>query len=153
MVIAPHEIHVGHLATIKSLFGNDCTFYSSQSATPDARVLVIDNIGMLSALYRYGEIACIGGGYNKSGIHNVLEPAVFGLPVIMGPEYQKFTEAVAMVKKGFAFEAKDATAYKDILLHLIRDEQGLAALQGYTRTYIQEHTGATAKIISLIPPL
>jgi 3-deoxy-D-manno-octulosonic-acid transferase len=153
LVIAPHEIHEAHLNSIKSLFGTNCTFYSSQSANPDARVLIIDNIGMLSALYRYGEIACVGGGYSKSGIHNVLEPAVFGLPVIIGPEYQKFTEAVQLVKKGFAFAAKDATAYGEILQHLISDEEGLTALQGFTRSYIQEHTGATAKIISLIAPL
>jgi 3-deoxy-D-manno-octulosonic-acid transferase len=151
LVIAPHEIDAGHLNSMKELFGDDCVFYSSFQGTTTARVLVIDNIGMLSSLYSYGEIACIGGGYNKSGIHNVLEPAVFGLPVIMGPEYEKFPEAVAMVKKGFAIPAKDAEQYAHILRNLMTDGEGRAALQSLIRTYIREHAGATAKILALLP--
>ncbi len=151
LVLAPHEIDAGHLQNIKVLFGDSCTFYSGSQSDKDTKVLVIDNIGMLSSLYRYGEIACIGGGYSKSGIHNVLEPAVFGLPVVMGPEYQKFSEAVAMVKKGFAFPAKDEAEYRDILQNLIADNEGRAALQGFIKTYVQEQTGATAKILALLP--
>lgn len=151
LVIAPHEIHQAHLEGIQALFGSACVLYSAFNPTVTAKVLVIDNIGMLSALYRYGEIACIGGGYSRSGIHNVLEPAVFGLPVIMGTEYKKFTEGVIMVKKGFAFPAPDAATYARILQDLIADDSGRHALQGFIRQHIREHTGATAKILALLP--
>lgn len=150
LVIAPHEIDVAHLASIQSLFGEACVFYSAYEPGTAAKVLVIDNIGMLSALYRYGDIACIGGGYSRSGIHNVLEPAVFGLPVIMGPEYKKFGEAVQMVRKGFAFPAEGTFTCKEILQSLIEDSKGLSALQNLIRMYIQEQTGATSKILALL---
>jgi 3-deoxy-D-manno-octulosonic-acid transferase len=151
LVIAPHEIDKTHLESIKALFGQQCVFYSGFQTDMKARVLVIDNIGMLSSLYCYGEIACIGGGFNRSGIHNVLEPAVFGLPVIMGPEYEKFSEAVALVKKGFAFSVNDAAEYSRVLQDLITDNEGRHALQELIKTYVQEHTGATAKILALLP--
>ncbi len=151
LVLAPHEINEAHLQDIKNLFGDSCIFYSGFQSGTSAQVLVIDNIGMLSSLYRYGEIACIGGGYNRGGIHNVLEPAVFGLPVVIGPEYQKFTEAVAMVKKEFAFPAKDEDDYRSTLQNLTLDDDGRIALQGFIKTYIHEQTGATAKILALLP--
>jgi 3-deoxy-D-manno-octulosonic-acid transferase len=153
LIIAPHEVHDAHIHSIRSLFEDVATLYSSFTPDTDARVLIIDNIGMLSSLYRYGEIACIGGGYSRSGIHNVLEPAVFGLPVIMGPEYQKFSEAVTMVKKGFAHPAADADTYIRILSELIQDDDGRHALQGLIRAHIQDHKGATAKILALLPQL
>jgi 3-deoxy-D-manno-octulosonic-acid transferase len=150
LVVAPHEIHPSHLKRIRVLFGKACVFYSGLPEGIDANVLVIDNIGMLSALYRYGEIACIGGGYNTGGIHNVLEPAVFGLPVIMGPVYEKFGEAVQLAKNGFAFPAVDAASYADALRSLTADPAGLAAMQNLIRNYIKHQTGATAKILALL---
>lgn len=153
LIIAPHEIHEAHIQSVSALFGEAATLYSSFKAGLEARVLIIDNIGMLSSLYCYGEVACIGGGYSRSGIHNVLEPAVFGLPVIIGPKYQKFSEAVAMVTKGFAHPAPDADTYTRILTELIKDDEGRHALQALIRAHIQEHTGATAKILSLLPQL
>jgi 3-deoxy-D-manno-octulosonic-acid transferase len=150
LVIAPHEIGAAHLASIRALFGVGCVFYSEFREDSAARVLVIDNIGMLSALYRYGDIACIGGGYSRGGIHNVLEPAVFGLPVIMGPAYEKFGEAVQLVKKGFAFPAADAASYAEVLQSLTADPEGLAALQGLIRNYIKDRAGATTKILALL---
>lgn len=150
LILAPHEINNAHLEAVRQLFGSECIFYSSFQPDSDAKILVIDNIGMLSSLYGYGEIACIGGGYSKSGIHNILEPAIFGLPVIIGPEYQKFSEAVAMVKKGFVFPAKDKEFYQRTLQELIADDEGRAALQGFIKTYMHEHTGATAKIMALL---
>lgn len=151
LVIAPHEIDAPHIESIKNLFGDACILYSGYQSNSMAKVLIIDNIGMLSSLYRYGEVACIGGGFNRSGIHNVLEPAVFGLPVVMGPEYEKFGEAVQMVRRGFAFPAADQQAYCRILKDFIHDQKGLIAMQGLIRAYIKEHTGATAKILSLLP--
>ena len=96
LIIAPHEIDEAHIQSIQSLFINENVLYSSlikNENSFDKKVLIIDNIGLLSSLFAYGEIAFIGGGFQKGGIHNVLEPAVFGFPVIFGPVFEKFVEA------------------------------------------------------------
>lgn len=151
LILAPHEIDEAHLSSISGLFGDAAVLYSDWKAAPVAgkRVLVIDNIGMLSSLYRYGAIAFVGGGYNKGGIHNVLEPAVFGLPVMIGPVYEKFVEAVALVQAGFVFPVPDAPQAQAVLQELLNDARrqeihtGLAA-------FMREHTGATGRILDLI---
>lgn len=153
VILAPHEIDAAHLHSIKALFGDDCIFYSEFSGTSIAKVLVIDNIGMLSSLYRYGDIAYVGGGFNKGGIHNVLEPAVFGLPVVFGPVFGKFPEAVDLVENGFAFSVVDAAAFKKILAGLMADEQRRCLLQASLREHVKANTGATSKVMALIEPL
>ena len=132
MIIAPHEIHPGHLEFINKLFGEEMIFYSqveSESNLVSKKILVIDNIGMLSDLYSYGNIAFVGGGFQKSGIHNILEPAIFGLPVIFGPFYQKFVEAGELKEAGFAFPIHNAGECKQILKKLINDENDLQQLR------------------------
>jgi len=96
-IIAPHEIHESHIESIEKQFSvNNVRFsiFSSSNQTPNAehQTLIVDNIGMLSSLYQYGKVAYIGGGFGI-GIHNTLEAAAFGLPVIFGPKYDKFQEA------------------------------------------------------------
>ena len=100
LIVAPHEIDESHILNIVKLFNIKVLRYSGvneKTIFGDFEVLIIDNIGMLSSLYQYGEIAYIGGGFGK-GIHNTLEPLAFGLPVLIGPNYQKFTEAVELSK-------------------------------------------------------
>lgn len=152
LILAPHEIHVGHLRSIKNLFGNECVFYSELERNKEAKVLVIDNIGMLSNLYRYGEIACIGGGFDQSGIHNILEPAVFGLPVIFGPFFEKFSEAREMVGLSFAFPAADTDSYSGILQKLMEDP-ARGVLQERIKQFVFSKTGATDKILKLLEGL
>jgi 3-deoxy-D-manno-octulosonic-acid transferase len=153
IVIAPHEINSISLSRIEVLFKDECIFFSKFQKDSKARVLIIDNYGMLSSLYRYGALACIGGGFHRSGIHNVLEPAVFGLPVIMGPEYEKFTEAVQMVHRSFAFPVKDEQEFSEKLNTLIADPAGLSALQNLIREFVKERTGATEAILALLTPI
>ncbi len=150
LILAPHEIDGAHLDSIRQRFDRDCVFLSEYQPGTPARVLIIDNIGMLSALYGYGEIAFVGGGFSRGGIHNVLEPAAFGLPVIMGPAYEKFVEAVDLVKHGFAFPVTDADGVSHRIGSLSADPAGLASLQRLIREYVRQQTGATAKIIALI---
>src|SRR5699024_10009741 len=92
-----------------------------QLATPqlvDAKILIIDNIGMLSSIYQYGEIAYIGGGFG-AGVHNTLEAAAFGLPVIFGPNYDKFKEIKDLIRIKSGFCVTNAEDLKNISLHLI----------------------------------
>ena len=105
LIIAPHEIDEPHIQSIILQYINSKIIrYSlaNDQNIASADILIIDNIGMLSSLFQYGTIAFIGGGFGK-GIHNILEAATFGLPIIVGPNYQKFTEAKDLIKLGGAF--------------------------------------------------
>ncbi|MBB6130260.1 3-deoxy-D-manno-octulosonic acid transferase [Mucilaginibacter lappiensis] len=111
--------------------------------------LVIDNIGMLSSLYAYGDIAYIGGGFG-AGIHNTLEAAAFGLPVIFGPHYLKFNEARELIALKAGFSISDETQLKGIVDTLITDEAFYSTTSKKIYNYVQEHTGATKMIMSHI---
>ena len=147
IIIAPHEINEHRLDFIRRLFNNNILFFSqikNGETIDDKKILVIDNIGMLSSLYSYGDVAYVGGGFQKGGIHNVLEPAVFGLPVIFGPHYKKFVEAVDLKEKRFAYLIEGADDLKEILPKLIKMEK--EPLQNY----IKSKTGATDSIVHFI---
>ncbi len=161
MIIAPHEIDEVHIHSIESLFipflrrGSKesvveglCLRYSqaNEQNIKTADVLIIDNIGILSSLYQYGKIAFIGGGFGK-GIHNILEAATFGLPVIFGPHYQKFTEAKELIHLGGAFAVMDSNELQKIL-QLLNDEKVLQTASHIAKQYIQSRLGATDKILA-----
>lgn len=152
-IVAPHEIGKGHLEEIKSLLPA-AVFYSQLSQANESekavlntrQILVIDNIGMLSALYQYGKIAYIGGGFGV-GIHNTLEAAAFGLPVIFGPNYQKFQEAKDLIVKGAALSIKDGTELSNAFLTFRNNDAGAIAAR-----YVKEKTGATEQILAKLWP-
>ena len=109
-VFAPHEIDKANIDRLLKLFKVSVVRFSQfNDASPDARVLIMDNIGMLSSAYRYAYISAIGGGFGK-GIHNILEPACWGIPVMFGPRYTRFREAVELKAAG---GAKSFVAYDD----------------------------------------
>ncbi|TDQ10368.1 3-deoxy-D-manno-octulosonic acid transferase [Pedobacter metabolipauper] len=111
-IIAPHEIDGAHIDQIRSSFLGAVTYTSNPSRHSDARVLIIDNIGLLSSLYQYGNIAYIGGGFGV-GIHNTLEAAAFGIPIIFGPKYDKFQEAKDLIAIGAAISISSSAELKD----------------------------------------
>jgi 3-deoxy-D-manno-octulosonic-acid transferase len=151
LVLAPHEIDNKHIEQLQNLFRNTCVLYSELTLKGhDYPVLIIDNIGMLSSLYRYGDIAYIGGGFQPGGIHNILEPAVFGLPVIFGPVYQKFVEANLMVSHQYAFPITNITELNGWIEQLTFDSHQLLTLQNAIKSYMQQHAGATVKIMRII---
>ena len=102
------------------------------SDLPQTTVLIVDTIGILSSLYQYGKVAYIGGGFGK-GIHNTLEAATFGLPVIFGPKYHKFQEAVDLVATEAAFPVHDYAAFDSVLSRLLDDPQFLEHLRGISK--------------------
>ena len=153
LVIAPHEIDEAHIRKIKQLFDNQPILYSElneNSNGADKKILIINNIGMLSRLFAYGDIAFIGGGFQKGGIHNTLEPAVFGLPVIIGPIYQKFVEAKRLVELHYAFPVNDAAEARNVLEKLVNDNGTREELNLSIRTFMQQNTGATRKVMDRI---
>ena len=122
---------------------------TSHPASKSPQTLVIDNIGMLSSLYAYGDIAYIGGGFG-AGIHNTLEAAAFGLPVIFGPRYLKFNEARELIALKAGFSISDETQLKGIVDTLITDEAFYSTTSKKIYNYVQEHTGATQMIMGHI---
>ena len=110
------------------------------------RVLVIDTIGLLSAAYKYGNLAFIGGGFGK-GIHNTLEAATFGLPVIFGPRYKKFREAEELVTAGAGFSVHDFVSFKSRLNRFIDEPEILKTSGEFANNYVFSKIGATSHIL------
>lgn len=147
-IFAPHDISESHILQIVQRFHATVSvvrFSQATDSVENAQVLIIDNIGMLSSLYRYGKIAYIGGGFG-AGIHNTLEPIAFGLPVLFGPKYEKFEEAVQLVRNGGAFVVKNTNDFSEIFLHLNTEAAYQKASQA-ARNYVIENQGATERII------
>ena len=144
VIIAPHEPSERNVTRICRQYGNALRYSNLATGDPvNARVLVIDNIGLLNTLYRYGSIAYIGGGLGN-GIHNTLEPAAFGLPIIFGPKYEKFEEAREFVARGGAFSVQNSNDSAAVLAQLQQPETYDKASQA-VRRFLTERGGATEK--------
>lgn len=149
-IIAPHEINETHLKQIENLFPNSICYSSFQNFNQQFQTLIIDNMGMLSRLYRYADITYIGGGFNKSGIHNTLEAAVYGKPIFFGPYYKKFKEARDLIEVGGAFSFSNEEEFQIKMDHLFNDPQQLLQAGNISKKYVEQNTGATKKIIQFI---
>ena len=149
-VFAPHEIDKSNIERLEKLLKVKYVRFSEFSEVySDARVLIIDNIGMLSSAYRYANIAAIGGGFGK-GIHNILEPACWGIPVVFGPNYERFREAVDLKNDGGAKSFTTFDEFKNILDLWLSDEKLYKISAEIATEYVKENTGATRIIIKEI---
>jgi len=144
-IIAPHEIGTAHLDEIINLIPGILRYTHLEGINSTGKVLLIDNIGMLSSIYQYADIAYIGGGFG-AGIHNTLEAAAFGLPVIFGPKYDKFQEAKDLLKLGAAVSIQSFDDLSAAFIKLQKDQNaGITA-----KNYVVEKTGSTAQIIKYL---
>jgi len=149
-VFAPHEIDKSNIDRLEKLFKVKTVRFSEFSEiSKDARVLIIDNIGMLSSAYRYAFIAAIGGGFGK-GIHNLLEPVCWGVPVVFGPNHDKFREAIDLKANGAAKSFVTYSQFKDIIDAWLGDEKLYSTAAEAALNYVKANTGATEKIIKEI---
>ncbi len=150
-IIAPHEVHASNIERIVKSIEAKVVRYSQAEVNTVAEndVLVIDNIGMLSSLYQYGSIAYIGGGFGV-GIHNILEAATFGMPIIFGPNYKRFKEAVELIKLGGAFTINDVYEFTEIFEKLIADENYLKQTGEHSQKFVSDNRGATQKIMAYL---
>ncbi len=148
LVLVPHEIKEDAIQESISRSLKKIVRYSTANANelPGADVLIIDTIGMLSKIYRYGNIAFIGGGFGK-GIHNTLEAAVYGLPVLFGPNYFKFNEAKGLIENQGAWSVQNYDELKGKLDQLINNNNLLEFAGHANKTFVMNNAGATAKIM------
>jgi 3-deoxy-D-manno-octulosonic-acid transferase len=150
-IIAPHVITEAHISALRKKIDRRVILYSeAESQTFDkVNVLLIDNIGLLSSIYRYGKVAYIGGGFGV-GIHNVLEAAVYGMPVVFGPNFQKFREAVELVKEGGAFPIGSYAEFKELCDNFRENQKSLKKAAEATKAFVNMHMGATEVIMNYL---
>ena len=159
-VIAPHEIDEEHLQEIEKLFHNTVRYSCLETHLsmvagrgpdgPPVNTLIIDNIGLLSRLYHYAHITYIGGGFGEDGVHNVLEAAVYAKPVVFGPEYEKYIEAIDLVELGGGLPIENALELEKTLNHLLEDAAACREAGEASGKYVYGHTGATETIARFI---
>lgn len=149
-IIAPHNIKAEQIAKLKALITKPTALFSEKEnqSLSDQQVFIIDTIGILTKIYSYADIAYVGGGFGNPGIHNILEPATFGIPIVIGPNYSHFAEATALVKlEGCVSIAnnKDLLETFDDLIYKpdIRFQKGAIC-----RQFVQQNKGATAIILN-----
>ncbi len=149
-IIAPHEISESRINAVEKLFPGATKYSALKENTKlaDSQVLIIDNIGLLSSLYQFADVAFIGGGFGV-GIHNTLEAAVFNLPVIFGPNFSRFREARDLVNIEAAFSIKEEDELKAIMT-LLQDSNFLNTSGKKAGEYVRQHIGATDIILKNI---
>lgn len=149
LILAPHEIHEAHISEIEKLFGDVTVRWSQWNEGNNKRILIVDKIGLLLQLYRYGKAAWIGGGFGTKGLHNVLEAAVYGIPVVFGPNYQKSREARELVSSSAAIVINDIPALANSIISwdTKSDNHNYEQICSLTEHYVAANAGATIKIL------
>ncbi len=159
LIIAPHEIHKTHLDDLKKLFPQSFRFSElNQNPKPEtgnpkattSNTLIIDSIGMLSRLYKYAYITYVGGGFTRDGVHNVLEAAVYGKPVVFGKNYKKYKEAIDLIESEAAKVFSNEEELYQILITLLNDKDDYRQKCHASKNYVLENKGATEKILGYI---
>jgi 3-deoxy-D-manno-octulosonic-acid transferase len=149
-IFAPHEIEKANIDRLEKLFNTKVVRFSElNEKSEEACVLIMDNIGMLSSTYRYAYIAAVGGGFGK-GIHNVLEAACWGIPVIFGPNHKKFREAVELINLKGASCFSTYEEFSGIVDNWLSDRVDYLKSAKIAGDYVKENAGATDKILTKI---
>ncbi len=147
-IIAPHNIKATQIQNLKNSLSKNVVLYSEMEGEnlSDFDVFILDTIGILTKVYSYADIAYVGGGMGNSGLHNTLEPAVFGVPILIGKNYTNFKEARDLVSLGGIISVKDAVSFNTTLLKLIEDENYRKTTGIITKNYVNNNIGASKKI-------
>jgi 3-deoxy-D-manno-octulosonic-acid transferase len=152
LIIAPHEINTARLLDIHAKLKRPSVRLSEAEGQHIAAkdCLIIDSFGLLSSIYRYGEVAYIGGGFGK-GIHNILEAAVYGIPVLFGPKHQKFKEAHDIIAAGGGFPVSGEASFQEKMDELLTHRPLLEASGRAAGRFVRDNAGATARILAQLP--
>ena len=149
IIIAPHEIDEKKISSMERRINKATLRYSDikEETVSSYDVLIINNIGLLSSLYQYADFAFVGGAFEK-GLHNILEPATFGIPIFFGPNYEKFQEAKDLIHIGSAFSVKNSEELQQTFELIYQSEERRKAIAQATQVFIDKNIGATGKIIN-----
>ena len=148
-IIAPHNIKAEQISNLTTQISKSVLLFSEKENknTSDFDVMIIDTIGLLTKIYSYADLAYVGGGFGNPGVHNVLEPAVFGIPIVIGPNYSHFAEATELVNKGSVLPIKTQLELNSILDTLVSDSEFRAQKGKINADYVFNQKGATQTII------
>ena len=151
-IIVPHDIHPANIIRLKKNFKNSASYsevIKNDALAQSTNFLIIDSIGLLSTLYQYANIVYVGGGFGK-GIHNILEPAVYGVPVLFGPNHEKFAEAIEMINRGGGFCIKNSIDFTSTVMTLLNNNEAISLAGKNSKDYVLSNLGATEKINAYI---
>lgn len=151
-IIAPHSISKQRINECLKLYKNAALFSSINTLQPFSGIntIIVDNIGMLSSLYKYATITYVGGGFGAEGVHNVLEAAVFGKPVVFGPVYDKFIEAVELFENGGGISIDNISALEATFNQLLKEDEIYIHACEVSLRYVYNKKGATKTILQFI---
>jgi 3-deoxy-D-manno-octulosonic-acid transferase len=151
-IIAPHNINEQRIQELKRTIKKRTVLFSEKEEKnlEEYQVFIIDTIGILTKIYSYASIAYVGGGYTKSGIHNILEPATFGVPIVIGPNYSKFKEAIDLVKNGACFSIESIEKLSVFLEKFYNDNKEREIAGDKAKNYVVSNLGATSKILNYL---
>ena len=151
-VIAPHNIKPEQIAQLKAQIKKPTILFSEKEnkVLADYQVFIIDTIGILTKIYSYANVAYVGGGFGNPGVHNILEPATFGIPIVIGPNYSHFAEATALVKLEGCISIQNYHELTQVLNQLIDNEDDRGKKGNICSAFVKENTGATAVIIGYL---
>ncbi|GGK54576.1 MULTISPECIES: 3-deoxy-D-manno-octulosonic acid transferase [Flavobacteriaceae] len=151
-IIAPHNINAKDIQELKKSITKKVVLFSEKEdrELQEYQVFIIDTIGILTKVYSYADIAYVGGGYTKSGVHNVLEPATFGVPIIVGPNYSKFIEVIELVAKEACFSVNNSQKLSVLLSSFFSDKIKRLETGSKALNYVINKTGSTAKILKYL---
>lgn len=151
-IIAPHNIKSDQIASLKAQITKSTVLFSEKENTDlsNYNIFIIDTIGLLTKIYSYGTIAYVGGGFGNPGIHNILEPATFGIPIVIGPNYSNFAEATELVALKGCLVISNSQELKQNLDRLLQDKGFLNEKSQICKSYIQNNKGATDRIMNIV---
>lgn len=151
-IIAPHNIKTEQISNLKSQITKKTVLFSEKNNLDLSifNVFIIDTIGILTKIYSYADIAYVGGGFGNPGVHNLLEPATFGIPIILGPNYSHFAEATALVHQEGCISINNQKELNEAFDNLISNEDIRHEKGHICETFVQMNKGATQTIISHI---
>jgi 3-deoxy-D-manno-octulosonic-acid transferase len=151
-IIAPHQINLKHITDFQQKIKRKSILHSNlnQNNITTTKVLIVDSIGILTKLYSYSDISYVGGGMGNSGLHNILEPAIFKNPILIGKNYINFPEARDLISKNGAISVKDSKEFENILNELIENKRKRSIMGGNNFDYIKSNLGATKNVISYL---
>lgn len=151
-IIAPHNIKSEQIQELKNAISKKTILFSEKDNVnlSDSNVFIIDTIGILTKIYSYADIAYVGGGFGNPGVHNILEPATFGVPVVIGPNYSHFTEATALVNMEGCISIQNQTQLNEAFDLLLHNEDERLEKGHICSTFVQMNQGATKTIMNHI---